>query len=70
MGKAFKIFGIVFFMLGIVILFNSFQSITWAVVFENVDLNFGFIIGIWFIFTAVLLLAYRRKRKIENGKRK
>ncbi len=70
MGKAFRIFGMIFFVFGIVILFNSFQSITGAVVFNDIDINTGFIIGAWFILTAVLLLAYRRKEKIESGKRK
>ena len=70
MGKMFKIFGMVFFLIGMVILFNSFQGITGFAVSENVDVNLGFVLGIWFVLTAVLLLAYRRKEKIDNAKRK
>jgi len=60
MGKVFKISGLLFFLLGVTIVFNAFQGITGFVVYEDVDLNVGFIIGAWFILTGILLFVYRK----------
>lgn len=62
-GKLFKFFGILFLFLGATIIFNSFSGITGFVVYEDVDLDAGFIIGIWFVLTGILLAAYRKKEK-------
>ena len=64
--KGFKIFGAIFFLLGISLIFNFFQGITGFVVSENASLNWGFIIGAWFILTGILLLAYRKKQEAKN----
>ena len=73
MGKLFKIFGIFFFLLGISVIFNTFQGMTGFVVYENVSLNAGVIIGIWFVITGILLIVYRKNlssKEIRNDKRK
>jgi len=73
MGKLFKIFGIFFFLLGISVIFNTFQGMTGFVVYENVSLNAGVIIGIWFVITGILLIVYRKNlssKEIKNDKRK
>ena len=58
MGKTFKIFGLVFFVMGMIIIFNSFQGITGFAISEKVDINAGFIVGAWFILTGILLFVY------------
>ena len=70
MNKIFKFFGIVFFLLGMTIIFNSFQGITGFSVYEDVNLNTGLFIGAWFVLCGILLLVYRRKEANESGKRK
>jgi len=69
-GKVFKIFGVLFLVMGVVVVFNSFQGITGFVVFEDVDLNAGFYIGVWFVLTGILLAAYRKKKVEKNENRK
>ena len=63
MGKGFIFFGVLFLILGITIIFNSFQGITGFAVYENIDINKGFIVGIWFVFTGILLAVYRKKEE-------
>ena len=63
MGKMLEIFGVVFLLLGITVLFNAFQGITGFAVYEDVDLNFGYVIGAWFVLTGILLIVYRKKEK-------
>lgn len=63
MGKTFKLFGALFFIIGITIVFNSSQSVTGFAVYENVDLKFGYIIGAWFVLTGIILFVYRKKKK-------
>lgn len=71
MNKIFRIFGIIFFVLGVTIIFNAFQGITGFAVYEDVDLNVGFFIGAWFILTGILLFVYRKAQdKLNNEKRK
>ena len=70
MNLVFKLFGLLFFIFGITILFNSFQGITGFVVYEDVNLNIGFIVGIWFILVSLLLIVHRKKGEEEVGKRK
>lgn len=73
MGKIFKIFGAIFFLFGISIIFNTFQGMTGFAVYEDVDLNIGFVIGIWFVLTGILLAVYRKRlvpEQIKNDKRK
>jgi len=66
-----KIFGAIFFILGISIIFNAFQGITGFAVYENVDLNIGVVIGVWFVFTGILLFVYRKELgKLNNDKKK
>jgi len=73
MGKLFKIFGIFFFLLGISVIFNTFQGMTGFVVFEDVNLNASVVIGIWFVLTGILLVVYRKNissKEIKNDRRK
>ncbi len=70
MNLVFKLFGLLFFIFGITILFNSFNGITGFVVYEDVNLNVGVIIGIWFILVSLLLIVYRKKEQEINDKRK
>ena len=60
MNKAFKIFGMIFFVMGIIVIFNSFQGITGFAISENIDINAGFIVGAWFILTGILLFVYKK----------
>jgi hypothetical protein len=60
-GKFFKFFGVLFLFLGITIVFNSFSGITGFVVYEDVNLNTGYMVGIWFVLVGILLAAYRKK---------
>lgn len=69
MGLIFKLFGILFFIFGITIIFNSFQGMTGFVVYEDVNLKIGFIIGAWFVLTSLFLISHRKKEK-EDDKRK
>ena len=62
MGKTFKLFGALFFIIGITIVFNSSQGVTGFAVYENVDLKFGYIIGAWFVLTGIILFVYRKKK--------
>ncbi len=66
MIKGFKIFGAIFFLLGISIVFNFFQGITGFAVYENANLNIGFLIGAWFVLTGILLLVYRKKQEANK----
>ena len=70
MSQVLKIFGIIFFLLGITVLFNSFQGITGFAVYEDVNLDGGFLVGAWFILTGALLIVYRREVKDDKRKRK
>ena len=73
MGKAFRLFGFFFFIMGAFIIFNSFSGITGFAVYEDVDVNYGFIIGAWFVLTGLLLAIYRKRVNKEvkkSGKRK
>lgn len=63
MGAAFKLFGIFFLLVGITIVFNSFQGLTGFAIYEDANLNKGFIIGAWFVLTGILLAVYRKKEK-------
>ncbi len=63
MDKVFRFFGIIFFILGITLIFNAFQGITGFAVYENVDLNIGAVIGAWFILTGILLFVYKKVQK-------
>ncbi len=62
MGKAFLVFGIVFLLLGITIVFNSFQGLTGFAVYDNVDIKAGLFIGVWFVLTGIILALYRKNR--------
>lgn len=57
------IFGILFLLLGISIVFNTFQGLTGFAIYENVSLDKGFIIGAWFVFAGILLAVYRKQEK-------
>ena len=70
MGKAFKFFGILFFLIGITVIFNSFQGITGFAVYEDVDVNAGYLIGAWFILTGILLVVYRKKEEVKSSGKK
>lgn len=70
MGKAFKFFGILFFLIGITVIFNSFQGITGFAVYEDVDVNAGYLIGAWFILTGILLVVYRKKETTNVNRAK
>ena len=61
--KAFKLFGVVFLLLGVSVIFNSFSGITGFAVYEDVDLDYGFIVGAWFVLTGILLAVYRKKEE-------
>ncbi len=63
MALAFKIFGVLFLILGVTIVFNSFQGLTGFAIYENVSLNRGIAIGAWFVLTGILLAVYKEKRK-------
>ncbi|MDO8508084.1 MAG: hypothetical protein Q7S27_00200 [Nanoarchaeota archaeon] len=63
MGKAFIIFGILFLLLGITIIFNTFQGLTGFAIYEDVDINKGFLFGAWFVLTGILLAVYRKNKK-------
>jgi hypothetical protein len=69
MGKLFRVFGLLFFLMGITVIFNSFQGITGYVVYGDVDLDAGFIIGAWFIFTSILLAVFRGKTEKTKDKK-
>ncbi len=64
-NKIFGFFGVLFLFLGATIIFNSFQGITGFSVYEDVDIKKGYIIGIWFVLTGILLAVYRRKSEIK-----
>ena len=66
-GMAFRFFGILFLFLGATIVFNSFSGITGFVVYEGVDLDTGFLIGVWFVITGILLAAYRNKGEVKKN---
>lgn len=68
MNKAFKIFGMIFFVMGIIVIFNSFQGITGFAISENIDINAGFIVGAWFILTGILLFVYKKAEDKLNKK--
>lgn len=70
MSKFFRIFGVMFFLIGVGIAFNSFGGMTGFAVYEDVDLNKGFIIGAWFILTGVVLAAYKKKDSAEKKQKK
>lgn len=72
MKKVFIFFGILFFLIGVTVVFNSFQGITGFAVYENIDLDAGFMVGVWFILTGILLAVYRRKEtiKVQSIKKK
>ena len=61
MGTAFKLFGVFFLLVGITIVFNAFQGLTGFAIYENVEVKTGFIIGVWFVLTGILLAVYRKK---------
>ena len=63
-NKIFGFFGVLFLFLGATIIFNSFQGITGFSVYEEVDIKKGYMIGVWFILTGILLAVYRRKEKV------
>ncbi len=63
MGKVFIFFGIIFLILGITIVFNSFQGLTGFAVYEDVDIKTGFLVGAWFVLLGLLLAVYRKKEK-------
>ena len=69
MHRVFRIFGVMFLLIGIGIAFNSFGGMTGFAVVEDVDLNKGFIIGAWFILTGVVLATYRKK-ETSSGEKK
>ncbi len=66
-GIVFRIFGVLFVIAGISILFNSFQGITGFVVYEDVELKGGYVLGIWFVITGLLLALYKRNAKIDKN---
>jgi uncharacterized membrane protein len=67
--KVFMFFGILFLFLGATIVFNSFSGITGFAVYEDVDLDYGIIIGVWFVLTGILLAVYRKKEKNAEEKK-
>lgn len=69
-GKAFKLFGLLFLVLGVTIVFNTFQGITGFAVYNDVDLDAGMIVGAWFVLTGIVLFVYRRKEVKRSGKGK
>ncbi len=56
-------FGIAFLLLGITIVFNSFQGLTGFAIYENVDVNVGIAIGVWFVLSGIMLALYRKSPK-------
>lgn len=66
MGIAFKLFGIFFLLIGITIVFNSFQGLTGFAVYEDVDIKKGVLIGAWFVLTGILLAVYRKKENANK----
>lgn len=61
MDKIFKIFGVIFFVVGIIIIFTSFQGITGFAIYEDIAVNPSFIIGAWFILAGILLIIYKKE---------
>lgn len=57
----------IFFVMGIIVIFNSFQGITGFAISENVDINSGFIVGAWFILTGILLFVYVKKPEVSSS---
>jgi hypothetical protein len=68
MGKGFRFFGVLFFLIGATVLFNSFQGITGYAVYEGVNLNAGYYIAAWFILLGILLVGYRKREIVNNEK--
>jgi uncharacterized membrane protein HdeD (DUF308 family) len=62
-GIVFRFFGAIFLIIGVTVMFNSFQSITGYAVYGGVDIDKGYIIGAWFVLTGIVLAVYRRKEK-------
>ena len=59
--RAYIITSIAFFLIGIIILLNSFQSLTGFVIFENADVKYGYFAGLWFIIVGILILTEARE---------
>lgn len=53
--RVYLITAISFFIIGAIILLNSFQSLTGFVVFENADKNYSYFAGLWFIIASLVL---------------
>jgi NADH:ubiquinone oxidoreductase subunit K len=69
MGKVLKFFGILFLLVGVTVLFNSFQGITGFAVYGDVDIDAGYFVAAWFVVVGMLLVAYRRN-EVEKVKKK
>ncbi len=63
--RVFVIEGLAFIFIGIVFLFNSFSSITGAVVLENVDVNVSALLGLVFVVAGlIMMMSGRNKTKL------
>ena len=68
--KIFKFFGVLFVFLGATIIFNSFQGITGFVVYDDIDLKQGYVIGVWFVLTGIVLAIYRKREEAIMNRKK
>ncbi len=59
--RAYIITGISFLLIGIIIILNSFHSITGFVIFEKADVNYGYFAGLWLIIAGILILTEGRE---------
>lgn len=65
--RAYIIAGTTFLGIGIIIILNSFQSITGFVIFEDADANYGYFVGLWLIIVGILILTEGRETSdLEN----
>ncbi len=61
------IWGILYLVLGVVILFNSFSGLTGFVVFSGADIKWGSVLGVVFVVIGVLVLTARKEwSKLEE----